>query len=170
MDIAQIIGMAVATITTLAGGLWGWHKWSVSRDDQARHNINSAQDRTLEAHAARLDRHREQINRLDDLLQATRAETAREFVRNDQFDNLAKVMQATRDEIQASYVRLDHLEKIETQIREIEKSIDGKLDKIHIRVGSLARDLNQAIGKINQRHESEITNLVEQIKNAIAGK
>lgn len=143
MELHHWAGIAIAIVTTVIGAFWAWHKWSVTRDDQIRFNINNAQDRTLEAHQARLDRHREQINRLDDLVQAT------------------------RDEMSRNYVRLEHIEKLEGQIRDLEKSIDGKLDKIHIRVGSLARDVNQTIGNLKGNHDSEISKLVEQIKLAL---
>lgn len=125
---------------------FGLYKWIVSRGDQARANVNNAQDRALEAHAERLDRHREQLNRLDDLIQIT------------------------RDEMSRTYVRLEHLEKLEQHIRDIEKSIDGKLEKLHIRVGSVARDVNQTIGKLQQSHDNEITNMVAQIKQVLESR
>lgn len=136
MELHQWIGIVIGTISAIATGLWAWHKWQIARDDANRDQINSAQDRTLQAHKDRLDRHREHLNRLDE------------------------IMQRTRDEMASHYVRLEHIEKLE-------HSIDGKIERIHTRLSGIARDLNQAIGTLRSSHDTQITKLIEQIKDAL---
>jgi len=95
MDIYQWVGLGLAII----GGLFAAYKWMVARDDQARANINNAQDRSLMAHQERLDRHRDQINRLDDLIQLTRAEMNGNFARLDHIEKLEKSLDGKMDQI-----------------------------------------------------------------------
>ena len=66
----------------------------------------------------------------------------------------------TRDEMLKNHPRIDHIEKLET-------SIDQKLDRVHVRLTGISRDLNKTIGAIDSTHQSEIAGLVSQIKNAI---
>lgn len=82
---------------------FGLYKWIVSRGDQARANVNNAQDRTLDAHQERLDRHREEINHILSLIQTIRDEMARSYVRT---ENLEKLESSLDEKMERIHSRL----------------------------------------------------------------
>lgn len=116
--------------------VFGLYKWSVSRGDNLRNAINTAQDKYIQEHGDRLDRHSERLSKQDEAI---------------------KIM---REEMSKNYVRMAELEKLEMYIRE-------ELKQVHVRLGGIAKDLNRYIGKIEQSHSDQLTNLVSEIKSVM---
>ncbi len=104
-------------------------------------------DRRHEAHASAQDRQlREHNERLDR--------------HSERLSKMEELIAATRDELHQNYLRAERIERMEV-------SIDAKLEKLDKRMTALARDLNQAVGTLHARHESQITALVAEIKEAL---
>ncbi len=74
-----------------------------------------------------------------------------------------KVLSDTRDELLRDYVRVDHLERMENKLTHA-------IEAIHIRLGGIAKDLNQAIGRIEANQEEEMHNIARQVKQALQDK
>lgn len=66
----------------------------------------------------------------------------------------------TRDDLQTHYVRIDQMERFRSEI-------SANIDRVHHRLGGLAKDLNQAIGTIEANRDADMRELVKEIKDAI---
>lgn len=53
------------------------------------------------------------------------------------------------------------------RIEKLEESIPVEMEKLHVRIGGMARDLNQAIGAMKANHENEISDLIKEMARAI---
>ncbi|MES9873139.1 MAG: hypothetical protein ABW146_08510 [Candidatus Sedimenticola sp. 6PFRAG7] len=71
-----------------------------------------------------------------------------------------KLLGKTRDELHRDYVRSDQMDRML-------KKVGDEFDQVHIRLGGIAKDLNQAIGNIQASSDAEMKNLVSEIKDAI---
>lgn len=71
-----------------------------------------------------------------------------------------KLLGQTRDELHRDYVRSDQMDRV------MEK-VGAEFDRVHLRLGGIAKDLNQAIGSIKSSSDAEMKHLVSEIKDAL---
>jgi hypothetical protein len=69
-------------------------------------------------------------------------------------------IRTTRDELHRDYVRGDQLDRVMGTIGE-------EFKEVHVRLGGIAKDLNQAIGSIRANQDADMKALVSEIKDAI---
>jgi len=133
-----------------AGLFWTIHTWRIKRHDKARQDLNSAQDRQLDEHNNRLNRH-----------EALIGETGAR-------------LSSLRDEVHTNYVRVTHLDALERRLLDHNKEMERKLTEhntqVHQRLSGLARDLNETMGKMKANHENEVTGILEKIQTVLERK
>lgn len=107
---------------------------------------------------SRNDHRRTQVNNAQD---RTLEEHGERLDRHAQrLEKLDDTLKRLSTEIHDGYAKLDHVGGLETKITH-------ELEKVHERLSSIARDLNQTIGTLRANHESEITHLITEISRAI---
>jgi len=106
----------------------------------------------------RLDKRRERLAETHNQVLLEHAERLdRHSARLSKLDDVIKI---TREDLHQNYCRLDKLERLE-------RALDNKLDRVHQRIGALARDINSMMGAVKANHENEISRILEQIKEAV---
>jgi archaellum component FlaC len=96
----------VAVVLSIFGAAFALYKWGVVRRDKQRLDINTAQDRSIEEHAARLNRHSERLEKLEEMIQLL------------------------RQELQQNYPKLDRIEALERSISEELGKVHNRLSGI----------------------------------------
>lgn len=78
-------------------------------------------------------------------------------------NNQDEIISLLKDDISKNY-------PTNAQLQKLEESIKTEIVHLHERLGGMSRDLNQALGKLQQSQNNEMTSLVKEIRQALEHK
>lgn len=144
MGLAELAAWA-GTILSVMALMFGLYKWGVGRADKRRQERNDLQDRTLDEHRQRLDRHTERLNKMDDLIGLTREDLHRNYPRIGRIESMEKTID-------------DKLDRVHSRLTAISRDLNqaiGNLKANHENeITHLVAQIRDAIGGQNDRSGS----------------
>jgi len=104
MSATEIAGITLGIV----GFVFALYRWSVSRSDKRRQERNDLQDKTLQEHAQRLNRHSERLSKMDEMIKITREEMHQHYPRLERIEGLEKTID---DKLERVHSRLTGISK-----------------------------------------------------------